>query len=117
MSPDRDAVPVDINDDLNPHRAEEQAHARSHASELLGRRGVRLFGNESDEDLANLWSAVERFESMVESRGGDTVIDTPSSTAPEDPSFVLPERRDREPAAAYVNRILAATSRLSHFER
>jgi hypothetical protein len=54
---------------------------------------------------------------MVESRGGDTVIDTPSSTAPEDPSFVLPERRDREPAAAYVNRILAATSRLSHFER
>jgi hypothetical protein len=117
MTPDHDAVPADINDDLIPHRAEEQAHARAHAIDLLARRGARLLGDESDEELANLWSAVERFESMVEARGGDTMIDTPSSSAPEDPSFMLPERRDRESAAEYVGRILSAAARLSRFER
>ncbi len=44
----------DIDEVLNPHRAEEQARARQHALDLLERRGVRLTGGETDDELANL---------------------------------------------------------------
>src|SRR5919204_1620444 len=98
MPSDRDAAPADINDALNPHRAEEQARAREHTFNLLAERGVRLTGDESDEELADLWSAVERFESLVEARGGDTMTNAPGSLDPDRPEFVLPERRARETA-------------------
>ena len=37
----------DIDQDLNPHRGEEQARAREHAAEVLSARGVLLFGDEN----------------------------------------------------------------------
>ena len=61
---------------------------------MLGQRGVRLFGGETDDELADLWTAVDRFESMVEARGGDTLTNAPDSAEPDNPAFVLPERRD-----------------------
>ena len=65
-----EAVPsTDMNDTLNPHRGEEQERAREHAADVLARRGILLFGDETDDDLADLWSAVDRFESVVEARG------------------------------------------------
>jgi hypothetical protein len=115
---DRDDVtPADINQVLNPHRDEEQERAREHAANVLARRGVLLFGDESDDELAELWSAVDRFESMVETRGGDTMTNSPDSSEPDNPSFVLPERRAREPAPAYTRRILEAAVRLTQLER
>ena len=73
MTDREDPAAGEINEVLNPHRGEEQSRAREHTADILGRRGVLLAGNESDEELADLWSAVERFESIVEARGGDTM--------------------------------------------
>ena len=76
-----------------------------------------LFGDESDDELAELWSAVDRFESVVEARGGDTFTNAPDSAEPDNPAFVLPERAAREPVAAYVRRIRDAAETLTRFER
>ncbi len=97
---------------LNPHRAEQQARAREHNLDILAQRGVRLFGNETDDELSDLWSAVDRFESVVESRGGDTLTNAPDSAEPDNPDFVLPERRAREAVESYVGRIRAAAAAL-----
>jgi hypothetical protein len=107
----------DQNDILNPHRGEEQLRTREHVTDLLARRGVLLFGEESGDELADLWSAVERFESVVEARGGDTLTNAPDSSEPDNPRFVLPERRARESAADYTTRILVAATELTSFER
>jgi hypothetical protein len=109
--------PADVDQDLNPHRGEEQARAREHAAEVLAARGVLLFGTESDDELADLWSAVDQFESMVEIRGGDTLTNAPDSAEPDNPVFVLPERKARESASAYTRRILEAAANLTRFER
>jgi hypothetical protein len=97
---------------MNPHRAEQQERAREHNRDILAQRGVRLLGNETDDELADLWSAVDRFESAVEARGGDTLTNAPDSAEPDNPDFVLPERELREPAGGYVQRIRAATAKL-----
>src|SRR5689334_14344773 len=102
---------------LNPDREEQQARAREHNLDILGQRGVRLFGGETDEELADLWSAVDRFESAVEARGGDTFTNSPDSSEPENPLFVLPERKAREAVGGYVQRILDAEARVRSFER
>src|SRR5918996_5898912 len=105
-------MPEDQNDILNPHRAEEQLRTREHVADLLARRGVLLFGDESGEELADLWSAVERFESIVEARGGDSMTNAPDSAEPDNPAFVLPERKARESARDYTRRILDAATEL-----
>ena len=113
-----DAVPSpDVNDTLNPHRGEEQERAREHAADVLARRGILLFGDETDDDLADLWSAVDRFESVVEARGGDTMINSPESSEPDNPAFVLPERKARESARDYARRINQSADELTGFER
>jgi hypothetical protein len=118
MPSDRHEVkPSDINHVLNPHRGEEQSRAREHAADILARRGVLLSGDESDDELAELWSAVDRFEAMVEARGGDTMTNAPDSAEPDNPAFVLPERRARESAGDYTRRILDAASGLTRLER
>jgi hypothetical protein len=118
MTVDRNhGKPADVDQDLNPHRAEEQLRAREHAARVLAARGVLLFGNESDDELADLWSAVDRFESIVELRGGDTMTNAPDSAEPDNPLFVLPERKARESASEYTRRILDAAANLTRFER
>ena len=118
MKHTNDRVPADeLDAALNPHRSEEQARARERNLDVLGQRGVRMFGNETDDELADLWTAVDRFESVVEARGGDTLTNAPDSAEPDNPAFVLPERMDREGVAPYVRRILAAAEQLTRFER
>jgi hypothetical protein len=102
---------------LNPHLDEDRARAREHNLDVLGQRGVLLLGDETDDQLADLWSAVDRFESVVEARGGDTLTNAPDSSEPDNPAFVLPERRAREPVAEYVRRIQEAAAGLTNFER
>jgi hypothetical protein len=108
---------ADLDQELNPHRGEEQVRAREHAAGVLAARGVLLFGSESDDELADLWSAVDRFESIVELRGGDTLTNAPDSAEPDNPAFVLPERKARESASDYTRRILEAAANLTRFER
>jgi hypothetical protein len=114
---DREIDANELDEALNPHRAEDQTRAREHTSDILAQRGVLLTGEETDEELADLWSAVDRFESLVEARGGDTMIDTPGATAPDNPAFVLPERKARESAGDYTRRILEASAQLTNFEK
>jgi hypothetical protein len=106
-----------IDEILNPHRGEEQSRAREHTADILARRGILLSGEETDEELSDLWSAVERFESMVEARGGDTMTNAPTSAEPDNPAFVLPERKARESARDYTRRIVEAAAGLTRFER
>lgn len=117
MADRTDRTPTGIDEVLNPRRAEELERAQQHAADVLARRGVLLAGNESSEDLATLWSAVDRFESMVEARGGDTMTNAPDSSQPDNPAFVLPERKARESAGEYAQRILNAAAELTNFER
>jgi hypothetical protein len=117
MQRDESSPSPDVNETLNPHRGEEQERAREHAADVLARRGVLLFGDETDDDLADLWSAVDRFESLVEARGGDTMVNSPESSEPDNPAFVLPERKARESAPAYARRINQAAEALTDFER
>ena len=112
-----DVSGADINEALNPHRGEEQERAREHAAEVLAGRGVRLFGDEGNEELSDLWSAVDRFEAVVEARGGDTMTNSPTSAEPDNPAFVLPERKARESARDYTSRILEAAANLAQLER
>lgn len=116
MQSDPDGPPS-LDEALNPHREEDQARARRHTVDVLGGRGVRLTGDESDDELADLWSAVDRFDSLVRARGGDSMTNAPDSAEPDDPAFVLPERRARERAGDYVARIREAADRLATFER
>ena len=97
---------------LNPHRAEERAVANQQVAARLRRRGLDVTGQERSEDLADLFSAVERFEAVVEARGGDLMVDDLNSTEPDDPNFVLPVRKQGEALRAYIHRIEAATARL-----
>jgi hypothetical protein len=117
MSERRNDIGTDVDGVLNPHRDEEQQRAQQHTADVLANRGVLLAGNETGEELAALWSAVERFESVVEARGGDTMTNAPDSSQPDNPAFVLPERKARESAGEYTRRIIEAAAALTNFER
>ena len=98
--------------DLNPNRVEEERHARQEAEYRLGDRGIRVDRNDSDEAVADLLDAVERFEAAVEAKGGDLFVNRIGSPEPEDPAYVPPERGEGEAAEDYRSRIDAATAEL-----
>jgi hypothetical protein len=98
--------------DLNPHRQEELAAATAETRMRLDSRGITLTGAESPDELADLLSAVEEFEEMVEAHGGDLMVDDLRSSEPDDPHFVLPRRRPDEPVAKYMGRIEEAIENL-----
>ena len=98
--------------DLNPNRVEEERHARQEADYRLSERGIRLEPSDSDEEVADLLEAIERFEAGVESKGGDLFVNRIGSSEPEDPAFVPPQRREGESAADYRRRIEAAAEAL-----
>jgi hypothetical protein len=98
--------------DLNPNRIEEERHARQEAEYRLSERGIRIEPTDSDEEVADLLDAIERFEAAVESKGGDLFVNRIGSSEPEDPAFVPPQRREGEAAADYRRRIEAAADGL-----
>jgi hypothetical protein len=98
--------------DLNPNRVEEERHARQEADYRLSERGIRVDPADSDEDVADLLDAIERFEAAVEAKGGDLFVNRIGSSEPEDPAFVPPERREGEAAADYRRRIETAADAL-----
>lgn len=99
----------DLDSALNPHRAEELATVNAQVSERLQRRGIEVSDREDPEDLANLLESVERFEGLVEARGGDLMVDDVGSSEPDDPDFVLPARGSGENLRDYIARIDAAS--------
>lgn len=96
-------------------RDEEFAARASAVAEVTARlrsRGVAVAGTDRPEDLVNLLSAVERFEAVVEARGGDLMVDDLKSSRPDDRHFVLPQRVTGEAGPAYIGRIDKATAEL-----
>src|SRR5689334_14312400 len=78
----------------------------------LRRRGIALRGDERPEDLADLLSAVQRFEAVVEARGGDLMVDDLQSSQPDDRHFVLPPRGANESVRDYIAQVDGATARV-----
>jgi hypothetical protein len=94
---------------------EELEARRGAAAEVTARlrgRGIAVTGSESPGDLADLLSAVERFEAAVEAHGGDLMVDDLKSSRPDDTHFVVPRRGRGEAVQAYIGRIGEATARL-----
>ena len=100
-------------EDLDPHRREERKAA---AEELAGRirtKGIHIRGNENAAELDDILTAIDEFESAVMARGGDLMNNSPQSTDPTNPEYVLPQRKAGEPAAEYVSRLRTARTNLS----
>ena len=97
---------------IDPQQKEEQARAAAEVAARLRQRGIALTGAERPDDLADLLSAVERFEAVVEAHGGDLMVDDLKSSQPDDSHFVVPRRGHGEAVRAYVVRINEAAARL-----
>jgi broad specificity phosphatase PhoE len=102
---------------LDPHRDEERARAVAEVSDRLRRRGIAVTGTERPEDLADLLSAVERFEAAAEAHGGDPIVDEPRSTEPDDVHFVIPRRPHGESTRDYIERVERAADALRRHPR
>ena len=109
--------PERLNEILDPHRREEIAGAAVEVSGRLLQKGIDVSADEDPAELADLLSAVERFENAVINRGGDPMVNMPGSTDPQDPAFVLPARRADESIPAYTRHIGEAAAMLEEPRR
>ncbi len=98
-------------------RTGDQERAAAEVGDRLRRRGIAVTGAERSDDLANLLSAVERFEAAVEAHGGDLMVDDLKSPQPDDRHFVMPRRTHGESVQAYIIRIDEAADRLHKHPR
>src|SRR5207253_11053957 len=87
---------------LDPYQDEEQSRAAAEVAARLRQRGIALTGAERPDDLADLLSAVARFEAVVEAHGGDLMVDDLKSSQPDDSQSSVPRREHGEYARAYV---------------
>lgn len=97
----------------NSIRREGQTAIHLELQRRLQQHGV-LFdtGAATDAQLADLLSAVEGFERAVEAAGGDLFVDSPDSSEPERPDFVIPHPSDDETVERYLRRVTDATTKL-----
>src|ERR1051326_136230 len=90
----------------------EQSDVAAEVADRLQRRGIDVTSTERSDDLADLLSAVERFEAAVEAHGGDLMGEDLKSAQPDDAHFVLPKRSRKESIRGYINRVAPATASL-----
>jgi len=106
---------VDVNASAqNSGDAERDRIARDIAGRLY-QRGVDVRDDDSDADITDIEEEVERFESLVQSHGGDLMVDEPprgQKGRPDDARFRLPLRHADESAKAYVERLSQASANL-----
>src|SRR2546428_9483745 len=89
MEPDSRDPYEELEGTLDPHRKEERDAAVAEVAARLRGRGVTVTGTEPPDDLANLLTAVERFEAAVEAHGGDLMVGDLKSRGPHDSPVVL----------------------------
>ena len=94
-------------------RRQERTALRTEMMARLDQKAVHLRAQGTDAELADLLSAIDAFEAAVEKAGGDTMVDSPDSSEPESPDFVLPHPHDDESVATYIRRVNTATSQLA----
>jgi len=102
---------------LDPHRREERAAAAVEVTGRLFQKGVDVSSDEDSALLADLLSAVERFENAVSERGGDPMMNMPTSTDPQNPAFVIPPRQGDESLESYLRRVDEAAAALEQSPR
>ena len=98
--------PNELRDDDDVRRV-----SRGYADRLTT-LGIPLTGTERPQELLDMIEAVDRFESAVESHGGDLMMDEGPrghTAEPDDPHFALPVRGEHESVAAYLDRLSRAT--------
>jgi hypothetical protein len=93
-------------------RREEEASLHEELIGRLGQKGVQAADGASDAELADLLTAIDEFETAVERAGGDLMVDSPDSSEPERPEFVLPHPHDDESVGTYTRRVRSAATRL-----
>lgn len=93
-------------------RRDERTALQSELVARLHQKGVRIGDDADPSDLADLLSAVEGFERAVEAAGGDLMVDSPDSSEPERPDWVIPHVRDDESVTDYTRRVTTATERI-----
>lgn len=103
---------MDENEPRDEISTRDEARAAETLMGQLMRRGVRLFGNESPDELGDIADEVDRFEAARAALGADSIRNAPDSSLPEDPRLVLPARRDDDSVGRYAARINAATELL-----
>lgn len=97
---------------LDPHRREERTSAAKEIAGRLFQKGIEVSSDEDPGQLADLLSAVEKFEYAVEARGGDLMVNSPTSADPQNPEFVVPARDADEDMESYIRRIEDAAENL-----
>jgi len=98
-------------------RGADEDRVAAEVADRLRQRGVTVTGAERSDDLADLLSAVERFEKTVEAHGGDLMVDDLKSAQPDDRHFVLPRREHGESIRTYIIRIDNAADGLRRHPR
>jgi hypothetical protein len=103
------------NDDgsADERRDQERQRASRVAIGQLEQRDIHVHDDADPEVVAQLLEAVERFEGVVASLGGDSMVNTLDSTDPSRPRFVIPQRRADEGLRSYARRIREAADRLT----
>lgn len=97
---------------LDPHRREERTDAAIEITGRLFQKGLDVSSDEDPALLADLLTAVEKFEAAVEAKGGDLMVNSPDSTDPQNPEFVVPARTADEGIEGYIRRINDAADNL-----
>ena len=96
-------------------RRDEVAEVAREIAARISARGVYMHGNESSDEIIAMEEAIERFEEVVESHGGDLMMDEPprgQRGEPDDPRFQLPARSAAMSAAKYVERVAQALDKI-----
>jgi hypothetical protein len=89
-------------------------------AERLRARGIAVNDDDSPDDVVAMAEAVEEFESAVESRGGDLMVDEPpvrGAPQPDDPHFLLPKRAADESVSDYLERLKRRTAAVRQHQR
>ena len=97
---------------LDPHRREDRTDAAVEITGRLFQKGIEVSSEEDSALLADLLTAVEKFEDAVEARGGDLMVNSPDSADPQNPDFVVPARNADEKLEGYIRRINEAAENL-----
>ena len=93
-------------------RQDERASLHTELLARLEQKGVHILPRGTDAEIADLLTAIDAFEAAVENAGGDLMVDTPDSSEPERPEWVLPHPHDDESISVYTGRVARATERL-----
>jgi hypothetical protein len=112
------AMEVAMVDDRASTQDSGDADRERVAQDMAGRlfaRGVDVHDDDTLDDVASIEEAVERFEELVQARGGDLMVDEPprgQHGRPDHAGFRLPLRAADESAAHYVERLARAADEL-----